>query len=144
MLRQELMQELIQFFLQANQTTFEISYQARDQEVTPIQYRILELVYFENGRSPGEVAHCLHLSPPNATREISKLVRSGYLRKTPPLDGDKRRIVLELDEAGQALMAVSAQKIQQEIQKRFGQLDEKHQRELLRSIKSITSILWPS
>ncbi len=76
---------------------------ALDEAVTLPQFRVLVMVASRGALNLGAVAAGLGVHPSNATRAVERLVVAGLLdRRDDP--SDRRNLVLELTEAGRALV----------------------------------------
>ena len=106
MLTKELEEKMIQFFSTTQKTLFDLMNGAIPDDVTPIQYNILEYMYFSEESLLSSMAKCLYMSLPNTSREVKKLVGKGYIRREADLI-DKRKHHLLLTDVGKALMGNS-------------------------------------
>lgn len=67
------------------------------------QFRCLNFVAKRPGRSLGDLADLLGVTPPTASAMTDRLVRAGWLRAEPDA-ADRRRLQLSLTPAGRALL----------------------------------------
>ena len=67
--------------------------------LTDLQHRLLQVVYFDGRRTPGEISHCLGSNLPNTSREVKKLAEKGLLEKSPSPQ-DRRSVLVDLTPEG--------------------------------------------
>jgi len=78
------------------------------QEVSPdpltvLQFHLLKLIKLNGRRQVGEVAECLGVTSPAATKNIDKLERLGLITRTPS-KGDRRATLLSVSTRGRKLV----------------------------------------
>jgi len=76
----------------------------RDMALTPAQYHLLSALRDGRSRNVGELAAAAGVSSPTATRMLDALEREGVVVRRPS-DEDRRRISVEMTEAGEEAMA---------------------------------------
>jgi len=106
MLTKELEGKMIQFFSATQKTLFDFMNGAIPEDITPIQYNILEYIFFGNKCILSNISECLYMSLPNTSREVKKLVTKGYIRREDD-PTDKRKHYLILTDSGNKLMETS-------------------------------------
>jgi DNA-binding MarR family transcriptional regulator len=74
MLREDFIQLMFGYFSGSSKTLFELYVNAKPESITPIQYNIMEYLYFNNHKNLSEISDCMYLSMPNASREVKKLI----------------------------------------------------------------------
>jgi len=98
-----LFKQAVTFFSAIHSKTFELTKDIQLEDLTKIQYSILELLMFEPRKTPSEINSCLHLSMPNTSRELRKLEQKGFIKKYNDAF-DKRKVFIELSELGHSIM----------------------------------------
>jgi len=68
-------------------------------ELTISQYKLLEAIVGRTSPRIGEIAACLDVAPPTATRMIAALEREGLIERHAAPD-DRRAVTIELTDAG--------------------------------------------
>ena len=81
-------QAILGFIGNVHANTHSLMKDARSNEVTPQQHSILEYVFFSKAVTTSQVADCLNISLPNASRELKKLSRLELIVK----ETDERNI----------------------------------------------------
>jgi DNA-binding MarR family transcriptional regulator len=71
--------------------------------LTLLQFHLLKLISLNGQRQVGELAHCLGVTPPAATKNIDKLERLGLAVRTP-CTGDRRATLLSASAKGRRLV----------------------------------------
>jgi len=136
MLKKEFIDTIFQFFIGSQQTAHYLKDNTMPDELTQVQYNILEMLYFTPTKGVSDFASCLHLSMPNASRETKKLVEKGFLVKEQ--DGqDKRKQNLHITEKGKKTMDKTIQLIVENINSLQGHLNENDQDEIMHSMQNI-------
>lgn len=71
--KKELFHQFVAFTATVHQVTHDLTKNIKIDDITPIQYKILEYITINRLITPTEVSDCLHLSMPNTSRELRKL-----------------------------------------------------------------------
>ncbi|GGN94416.1 MarR family winged helix-turn-helix transcriptional regulator [Saccharibacillus kuerlensis] len=98
-----LFQKVVAFASSVHEVTHEMTRGVKNEDVTPVQYKILEYMMFAQPVTPSEIADCVDLSLPNTSRELRKLLEKGLCKKAVD-DADRRRQLFRLSPDGQSLM----------------------------------------
>lgn len=138
--KDELFTHAIHFFSSVIDTVHDLTRQIDIDDLTKIQYKILELIYFNPTSTPSEINQCLNLNMPNTSRELSKLELKGLIVKTTDLQ-DKRKVYISLSETGLALMEHALAQIKQKFLKSTSDLSEDDISEIIKAIHIIQSKL---
>lgn len=130
MLIKELEAKMIEFFSLSQKTLFDFMDGAIPDNITPIQYNILEYIYFGEGCILSSMSECLYMSLPNTSREVKKLVGKGFItRQDDP--NDKRKHYLLLTDDGRKLMDAALEKLLANANKKYEHLSAEDQREVV-------------
>jgi DNA-binding MarR family transcriptional regulator len=108
----------------------------RTEDITYIQYKIMEYLYFNDRKNLSQVSKCIYLSMPNASREVKKLSEKKIIKKDYDKE-DKRKHYLSLTEYGKSVMNNSFGKVVKNFEKKIGDLSIKEQDELIKNIEII-------
>lgn len=100
---QELFRRFMAFIVAVHETTYALTKGITPDHLTPLQYKMLEYIAVSQPVTLSEIGDCLHISPPNTSRELKKLMEKGLCAKeTDPTDRRRQDIVLSAE--GQRLM----------------------------------------
>ena len=98
-----LFQKLTLFTSDVIKTTQNLSKNVKSDDVTPVQYRILEQLAVSSPLTLSEISECQHISMPNTSREIKKLMEKQLcLKHDSP--HDRRKQYISLSPEGEAMM----------------------------------------
>jgi len=129
-------QELMMFIGNVHAYTHTLVMDVRPDHVTPMQYKILEYIFFNPIVTTSQISECVNMSLPNTSREIKKLFKLGLLNKEASLQ-DRRKITIRLSDPGQLLMQETFGQIEKKFWEQTGSLSEEDMKEILSSIKSL-------
>jgi len=124
-----LFQKFVAFTSSVHEVTHELTRGVKSEDVTPVQYKILEYMIFSQPVTPSEIAECVDLSLPNTSRELRKLTEKGLCEKATD-DADRRRQLFRLSADGQTMMGRVFAQAQQGFEQRIAGLTEKELQEL--------------
>jgi len=96
---------------------FEVLMQSKPDHLTPSQYNIMILLFFNEGKTLSSLADCLHLSLPNASREIRQLSKLGYIEKIQD-QSDKRKYIMTLTQEASDFMSICSKAVEETFQAR--------------------------
>lgn len=109
-------------------------------KTTPVQYRLLQILWFQGAAPLGTVGSCLGLSLPNTSREVKKLTCLGLVRKEA--DPTDRRVVrLHLTEAGEALVRAGLETMARAFFARTGAWTPDRMARVLTALADLESVL---
>ncbi|CAM3370875.1 MULTISPECIES: MarR family winged helix-turn-helix transcriptional regulator [Saccharibacillus] len=112
-----LFQKVVSFASAVHEVTHEMTRGIKDEDITYVQYKILEYMMFTQPVTPSEIADCVNQSLPNTSRELRKLLEKGLCEKDAD-ETDRRRQMFRLSEAGQALISRIFAREQQRFEQR--------------------------
>lgn len=124
-----LFQKFVAFTAAVHEVSHELTRSVKNEDVTPVQYKILEYMMVSQPVTPSEIADCADLSLPNTSRELRKLMEKGLCEKATD-DADRRRQLFRLSAQGQAMMGRIFGQAQQGFEERISGLTEQEVREL--------------
>lgn len=138
--KNELFNSIIYFFSSVIDKVDELTKHLDLKDLTKIQYKILELIYFNPNSTPSEISHCLNLNMPNTSRELSKLELAGLIKKTIE-PKDRRKVYISLSDTGLIFMEHVLAQIKQQFLASTPHLSEEDITQLLQAITVIQSKL---
>ncbi|GGF99962.1 MarR family winged helix-turn-helix transcriptional regulator [Paenibacillus aceti] len=99
-----LFQKFVKFISSVHQVTHKITIGVRDETITPLQYRILEYIVVSGPITPSQISDCMHISLPNTSREIKKLIQKDLCKKYTSSE-DRRLQYICLTDTGTEMMS---------------------------------------
>lgn len=106
----------------------------RPENLTPIQFEILQIIESGKRVTVSELCACTKLSMPNASREIRRLHEKSLILKEDDTE-DKRKTWICLSESGINLMAEVYGTLAQSFMARYGHLAPEEIEEMTRCLK---------
>lgn len=131
--KQALLQKFVTFTTAVHRTTHDFAKDLQLEDVTPIQYKMLEYIAVSQPVTLSSISDCVHMSMPNTSRELKKLSDKQLCEKTAGTD-DRRKQMIRLSEKGQALMDGAFSHMQAQIERRVGDLSEERLKEIERAL----------
>ncbi len=110
--------------------------------LTPAQLRVLQILASRPGDSatPKALATQMGVSQATVTALVDKLVRHGQVFRTPS-ETDRRQTNVTATEAGKASVASAPDALQQRFVRKFEQLKDWEQAQLLSSLERVAAML---
>lgn len=140
MLSQELMDSITKLFTETEQLLYEVRHIGKPDHLTSLQYNMIELLYVSQEKCLSDIAHCLYLSLPNASREVKKLQELGVVEKRSSKT-DKRTLYIDLTLKGRTLMEQAFGHIYAYMESKLGHLTEEEQHRLNENIVGVVKEL---
>jgi DNA-binding MarR family transcriptional regulator len=132
----ELFQQFVRFTTSVHQMTNDMTKEIRIENITTVQYKILEFITVSQPVTLSEVSECLHLSLPNSSREVKKLIQNQLCEKN--IDpNDRRKFEICLTEKGTSLMNKVFEQLELKFQERINNLTESELKEIQEAIHII-------
>ncbi|QRG67641.1 MarR family winged helix-turn-helix transcriptional regulator [Brevibacillus choshinensis] len=113
-----LFQKFVAFTTAVHQVKHEMTKDLKPDDITPVQYSILEYVAVQQPVTLSDISDCQHMSMPNTSREIRKLTEKGLLEKSAVAE-DQRKQSIRLTQEGQAMMDEAFSRIEERFRKRI-------------------------
>lgn len=101
--KKALFHQFVSFTTSVHEVTHELTRDIKPEDITPVQYRILEYIAVSQPVTLSQISDCMHMSMPNTSRELKKLTEKSLCEKLESTD-DRRKQLIQLSEAGQAMM----------------------------------------
>ncbi|MEF2966700.1 MarR family transcriptional regulator [Paenibacillus sp. M1] len=101
--KHSLFEQFIAFTASVHQVKHEMTKGIKPEEITPVQYGILEYIAVSQPVTLSQISDCQHMSMPNTSREIRKLREKGLCEKYMA-EEDRRMQYIRLSREGQTMM----------------------------------------
>lgn len=125
----KMFQKFVAFTAAVHQISNDMTKDVRPNEITTVQYKILEYIAVSQPATLSSISECMHMSMPNTSRELKKLVEKDLLvKKSDPVD--RRKQYITLTSKGEALMNEVFGQIQAHLNERFSKLSSGELQEL--------------
>ncbi|MEY9974124.1 DNA-binding MarR family transcriptional regulator [Lysinibacillus sp. RC46] len=134
--KKELFNQFVAFTTAVHQVTHELTQNVKIDNITPVQYKILEYIKVSQPVTPTEISDCQHMSLPNTSRELRKLQERKLIKKINDTE-DRRKHYVCLTEDGEKVM----EKAFACIEERFQQLIQHASKKDLDDIHHALNIL---
>ncbi|ADU29099.1 MarR family winged helix-turn-helix transcriptional regulator [Evansella cellulosilytica] len=131
--KNKLFQQFVQFTASVHQVTNDMTKEIKIDNITSVQYKILEYITVSQPVTLSEISECLHLSLPNSSRELKKLIEKQLCEKI--IDpNDRRKYDIRLTENGTELMNKVFQQLELKFQAQINNLSEPELKEIEEAI----------
>lgn len=101
--KKDLFNQFVAFTTAVHQVTHELTQNVKIDNITPVQYKILEYIKVNQPVTPTEISDCQHMSLPNTSRELRKLQERKFIEKINDSE-DRRKHYVCLTEVGEKVM----------------------------------------
>ncbi|MEC0240148.1 MarR family transcriptional regulator [Paenibacillus dokdonensis] len=108
--KEALFQKFVAFTTAVHEVTHELTKDIKPDDITPVQYSILEYIAVSQPVTLSEISDCKDISMPNTSREIKKLTEKNLCEKFNVAE-DRRKQLIRLSKAGQNMMDDAFQRI---------------------------------
>ncbi|TVX99804.1 MarR family winged helix-turn-helix transcriptional regulator [Cohnella terricola] len=105
-----LFQKFVTFAAAVHEVTHELTKDIKPDDITPVQYSILEYIAVSQPVTLSQISDCKHISMPNTSRELKKLTEKNLCEKFDVAE-DRRKQLIRLSAAGQTMMDETFQQI---------------------------------
>jgi DNA-binding MarR family transcriptional regulator len=105
-----LFHKFVTFTTAVHEVTHELTKDVKPDDITPVQYSILEYIAVSQPVTLSQISDCKHISMPNTSRELKKLTEKNLCEKFNVAE-DRRKQLIRLSEAGQTMMDGAFQRI---------------------------------
>ncbi|TCP52593.1 DNA-binding MarR family transcriptional regulator [Tumebacillus sp. BK434] len=131
--KQALFQKFVTFTSSVHQITNDMTKDVQAEDVTPLQYKILEYLAVCEPVTISSISDCLHMSLPNTSRELRKLIEKQLCEKAPDPE-DRRKQYIRLTARGQVMMQAAFQQIQSQFWQRLASASDDELDEIERAL----------
>lgn len=101
--KKALFMKCVSFITSVYRVTHELTKNAKSDSVTSVQYHILEHITVNQPVTPSEISECQHISMPNTSRELKKLMEKNFIEKLSDPE-DRRKQYIRLSKEGDVMM----------------------------------------
>ncbi|QGQ48494.1 MarR family winged helix-turn-helix transcriptional regulator [Metabacillus sediminilitoris] len=139
--KKELFHNLIEFIASVHRVKHEITKHVKIEEVTPVQYSILEYITVNQPVTPSQISDCQHMSMPNTSRELKKLVENKLIEKIGDTE-DRRKQYIQLSTHGEIMMNDAFNRIESRFLSRIQNASKGELEEINRAIDLLQTKLF--
>jgi MarR family transcriptional regulator, teicoplanin-associated locus regulator len=136
--KETLFQKFVAFTASVHQATYELTKDVKLEDVTPLQYSILEYLAVSPPVTLSEISECQHMSLPNTSREIKKLIDKELCEKFG-VEEDRRKQYIRLTQEGQAMMKEAFKCVETRFQERIQGTSEEELKEIEHALDVLRS-----
>lgn len=129
-----LFQQFVAFTAAVHQITNEMTKDVRTDDVTLLQYKILEYVAVRQPLTLSDISECMHMSLPNTSRELKKLIEKRLCKKVTSTK-DRRKQFIQLTDEGEAMMGEAFRQVQARFHQRIEKATEEELQEMEHALK---------
>jgi DNA-binding MarR family transcriptional regulator len=108
--------------------------------LSPLQYRILILLAGCDTKTPGQIAECLNLSMPNASRELKHLQTIGFIQKDRDTV-DKRSQLVSLTPSAHQILNTTFTLMNQLLNQQFSHLSSSEIAHMVDAFNTLSHLL---
>ncbi|MEG0260376.1 MAG: MarR family transcriptional regulator [Lysinibacillus sp.] len=131
-----LFNKFVSFTTSVHEVTHELTQNIKTDNITSVQYKILENIKVSQPVTPTEISECMHMSLPNTSRELKKLFEKKFIDKISDQE-DRRKQYICLSKNGEMMMDEAFATIES----RFEQLIQNVSEEDLIEVEQALTIL---
>ncbi|WP_019637868.1 MarR family winged helix-turn-helix transcriptional regulator [Paenibacillus fonticola] len=131
-----LFQKLVAFIASVHQITNDMTKDVRSEDITPLQYKMLEFIAISQPVTLSKISECLHISMPNTSRELRKLSEKQLCDKVTD-EKDRRKQYIRLSKQGETMMNDAFGRIESQFKERIANLSEEELQEIDRALDVI-------
>jgi len=136
--KKALFHQFVSFTTSVHEVTHELTRDIKPEDITPVQYRILEYIAVSQPVTLSQISDCMHMSMPNTSRELKKLTEKNLCEKLESTD-DRRKQLIQLSEAGQAMMDEAFGRISERFFERIKNSSEEDLKDIQRALEILQS-----
>lgn len=131
-------QQFLTFITSVHEVTYDLTKDIKPDDITPVQYSILEYIAVSQPVTLSQISECKHISMPNTSRELKKLTEKNLCEKFDVAE-DRRKQFIRLSEAGQAIMNEAFQRIGSRFLSRLSDTSPEELEEINRALQLLQS-----
>lgn len=136
--KKALFHQFVSFTTSVHEVTHELTRDIKPEDITPVQYRILEYIAVSQPVTLSQISDCMHMSMPNTSRELKKLTEKSLCEKLESAD-DRRKQLIQLSETGQAMMDEAFGRISERFFERIKNSSEEDLKDIHRALEILQS-----
>ena len=135
--------KFVDFLISVHQVTDELIKEYKPEDLTPIQFKIMQYIGVNHPVTLSELSDCLQISMPNTSRELKKLIEKGLCEKTVDVE-DRRKQYIRLSEKGKTIINEAFASIENRFHDRIKNLSEKGIEEVRQALKVLHDKVFDS
>lgn len=135
--------KLVTFTTAVHEVTFDLTKDVRPEGITPVQYSILEYIAVSQPVTLSQISDCKNISMPNTSRELKKLTEKNLCEKLDVAE-DRRKQMIRLSDAGQAMMNKAFEQIGERFLERIKDSSTDELEEISRALDVLHSKVFNS
>lgn len=132
--KKNLFHKFVAFTTAVHEVTHELTKDVKPEDITPVQYSILEYIAVSQPVTLSQISDCKHISMPNTSRELKKLAEKQLCEKFEVAE-DRRKQLIRLSEAGQAMMDRAFDQIENQFRTRIKDASDEELKEIERALE---------
>jgi MarR family transcriptional regulator, teicoplanin-associated locus regulator len=136
--KKALFHQFVSFTTSVHEVTHELTRDIKPEDITPVQYRILEYIAVSQPVTLSQISDCMHMSMPNTSRELKKITEKDLCEKLESTD-DRRKQMIQLSKAGQAMMDEAFGRISERFFERIKNSSEEDLKDIQRALEILQS-----
>lgn len=121
------------FSTAVHQVTHEVTKDVKSDDLTPVQFSILEYIAVSQPVTLSQISDCQHMSMPNTSRELKKLSEKNLCEKFAVAE-DRRKQYVHLSKEGEAMMNDAFKSIETRFLHRIKDASEEELEEIDRAL----------
>ncbi|WP_313637903.1 MarR family transcriptional regulator [Paenibacillus sp.] len=131
-------QKIVTFTTAVHEVTYDLTKDIKPDDITPVQYSILEYIAVSQPVTLSQISDCKNISMPNTSRELKKLTEKNLCEKFDVAE-DRRKQMIRLSDAGQAMMNGAFERIGERFLSRIKDASEEELEEINRALDVLQS-----
>jgi len=141
--KETVFQQTVTLITSAHQLHYDMTKNMPIQELTPLQYEILEFLAVEQPLMVSQISECKGISMPNMSREIRKLTEKGLCEKFGDAE-DRRKQYVRLTKSGEERMAEAFQHMRNLFNHKLDNIPETELSKIFEAMKLLESTIFSS
>lgn len=139
--KETVFQQVVNLVTSAHQLHYEMTKDMLMNDLTPLQYEILEFLAVEKPMMVSQISECKGISMPNMSREIKKLTEKGLCEKIGD-EGDRRKQYVRLTKSGEDRMAEAFQHMRNLFNQRLENIPDTELSKIIEAIRLLESTVF--
>ncbi|GAA0136274.1 hypothetical protein YSY43_31150 [Paenibacillus sp. YSY-4.3] len=133
-----LFQKFVAFTAAMHEITSNMTRDVRSEDITPLQYKMLEYIAITQPVTLSEISECMHISMPNTSRELRKLSEKQLCDKVTD-EEDRRKQYIRLSPQGEKMMTEAFGRVESRFAERIAHISEEELQEIERALDILHS-----
>ncbi|WP_055106316.1 MarR family winged helix-turn-helix transcriptional regulator [Paenibacillus ihumii] len=136
--KSELFQKFVAFVSAVHEITNHMTRDIRSEDITPLQYKMLEFISISQPVTLSKISECLHISMPNTSRELRKLSEKQLCDKVVD-EADRRKQYIRLSKQGEEMMNEAFGRVESRFAERIAHATEEELQEIEHALDILRS-----